>query len=103
MGLADAVRPDQAQAFGAVRKRLGKPAHRGDRVDELLVGIDLEVLEVAAAIARRDARLFKQPAGVLALPALAAHDTTDASRPLQAFQPVSSQMGQGIAMLNAEC
>ena len=52
--LADAVRADEAEPLGTVRKRVSEPAHRAHRVGELLVGVDLKVLEVAASIARRD-------------------------------------------------
>ena len=77
MRLADAVRADQAEAFLHVGKRSANLRTFADRVRQLLVRIDLEVVEVAAAIARRDARVFEQPARVLALPAIAADDTAD--------------------------
>ena len=100
MCLPDTVGSDQAQAFRAVRKGLGKPAHRADCVDELLVRIDLEILEIATPIARGDPRLFKQPAGVLALPALTAHDTTDTSG---LYRFPTGVVTDGAGHCNAEC
>ena len=107
MGLADAVRPDEAQAFGAGGKILGEAANRGYRVDQFLVGIDLEIVEVAAAIARWDARVFEQAPRVLILPALATHDSPHAAdlNRLPTGIVAGGTHGKGNAecrMLNAE-
>ena len=78
--LADAVRTDEAEALGAVGESVGKPAHGAHGVGELLVGIDLKILEVAAPVTRRNPGFVEEPPGVLTLPALAAHDAAHAVR-----------------------
>src|SRR5215207_1331403 len=78
MRLADAVRTDQAEAALHVGKPLGEFSYLRRGVGQLLVGIDLEVVEGAVAIARRDARVFEQPARVLFALAVAANHATNA-------------------------
>jgi hypothetical protein len=77
--LADPVRADEAEALWHVGEALGESSNGIDSVRELLVlGIDLEVLEVAATVPRRDSRLLEEAASMVVAPAVAAHDTTSA-------------------------
>ena len=79
MRLADARRTDQAQALA--RRRETRSANRRacfDRAEQLLVGVSDKGFEIAAAIARRNARFVEQPRRQPFTPAVAAHDAAHA-------------------------
>ena len=67
--------------------------------DELLVRIDLEVLEIAAPIARRDPR-FKQPARVLAFASSRSARRDGHQSPRQVSNRCRRRWGRASRMLN---